>query len=87
MSTRRAGLRDPLSPSRAMQRVIYLCLIVAGVFYILPFLLAVVTGFKSLPDFAAQRVVAALGPLARVADPRRPARARQRASSCSGAGC
>jgi multiple sugar transport system permease protein len=53
MSTRRAGLRDPLSPSRAMQRVIYACLIVTGVLYILPFLLAVVTGFKSLPDFAA----------------------------------
>jgi multiple sugar transport system permease protein len=53
MSTKRSGLRDPLSPSRAMQRVIYVCLIVAGVFYILPFLLAIVTGFKSLPDFAA----------------------------------
>jgi multiple sugar transport system permease protein len=53
MTTRRTGLRDPLSPSRAMQRVIYLVLIVAGACYILPFLLAVVTGFKSLPDFAA----------------------------------
>jgi multiple sugar transport system permease protein len=36
-----------------MQRAIYLCLIVAGAFYVLPFLLAIVTGFKSLPDFAA----------------------------------
>jgi multiple sugar transport system permease protein len=36
-----------------MQRVIYLCLIIAGVVYVLPFVLAVVTGFKSLPDFAA----------------------------------
>ena len=48
-----AGLRDPLSPSRAVQRVIYVCLVIAGLFYILPFALAVVTGFKSLPDFAA----------------------------------
>ena len=47
------GLRDPLSPSRAMQRAIYVCLIVAGVFYILPFALAVSTSFKSLPDIAA----------------------------------
>jgi multiple sugar transport system permease protein len=53
MSTRQTGLRDPLSPSRAIQRTIYLCLIIAGALYILPFLLAVVTGFKSLPDFAA----------------------------------
>jgi multiple sugar transport system permease protein len=53
MTTKRTGLRDPLSPSRAAQRVIYLCLIIAGACYILPFLLAVVTGFKSLPDFAA----------------------------------
>jgi multiple sugar transport system permease protein len=50
---KRSGLRDPLSPSRSMQRFIYVCLIVAGAFYILPFLLAAVTSFKSLPDFAA----------------------------------
>lgn len=50
MSTR---LRDPLSPSRAMQRVIYVMLIAAGLFYVLPFVLAVATSFKSLPDFAA----------------------------------
>ena len=49
----RSGLRDPLSPSRAMQRTIYIALVIAGAFYILPFLLAVVTSFKSQPDFAA----------------------------------
>jgi multiple sugar transport system permease protein len=53
MRMKRSGLRDPLSPSRSMQRFIYVCLIVAGAFYILPFLLAAVTSFKSLPDFAA----------------------------------
>jgi multiple sugar transport system permease protein len=53
MNTKRSGLRDPLSPSRAMQRLIYVCLTIAGVLYILPFLLAAVTSFKSLPDFAA----------------------------------
>ena len=53
MTMKRTGLRDPLSPSRAMQRLIYVFLIVAGACYILPFLLALVTGFKSLPDFAA----------------------------------
>jgi multiple sugar transport system permease protein len=52
-TAKRSGLRDPLSPSRAIQRAIYLCLIIAGACYILPFLLATVTGFKSLPDFAA----------------------------------
>jgi multiple sugar transport system permease protein len=50
MSTR---LRDPLSPSRALQRVIYVVLIAAGAAYVLPFALAVVTSFKSLPDFAS----------------------------------
>jgi multiple sugar transport system permease protein len=53
VSTGRSGLRDPLSPSRAIQRAVYLCLIVAGAFYVLPFILAVVTSFKSLPDFYA----------------------------------
>ena len=47
------GLRDPLSPSRAIQRGIYICLAIAGLFYVLPFVLAIVTSFKSLPDFAA----------------------------------
>jgi multiple sugar transport system permease protein len=50
--TTRSGLRDPLSPSRAMQRAIYVLLIVAAILYVLPFVLAVSTGFKSLPDFA-----------------------------------
>jgi multiple sugar transport system permease protein len=50
--TTRLRLRDPLSPSRGMQRAIYVCLIVASLFYVLPFALAVSTGFKSLPDFA-----------------------------------
>jgi multiple sugar transport system permease protein len=49
----RSGLRDPLSPSRATQRAIYVALVIAGAFYILPFVLAVVTSFKSQPDFAA----------------------------------
>ena len=49
----RSGLRDPLSPPRAMQRTIYIALLIAGAFYLLPFLLAVVTSFKSQPDFAA----------------------------------
>jgi len=53
MNERRSGLRDPLSPPRVMQRAIYVCLALAGLFYVLPFVLAVVTGFKSLPDFAA----------------------------------
>ena len=53
MNERRSGLRDPLSPSRAIQRAIYGCLMIAGLFYVLPFVLAVVTSFKSLPDFAA----------------------------------
>ena len=35
-----------------MRRVIYLLLIVAAVCYVVPFALAVSTGFKSLPDFA-----------------------------------
>jgi multiple sugar transport system permease protein len=48
----RHRLRDPLSPSRAMQRAIYLCLGIAALFYVLPFALAISTSFKSLPDFA-----------------------------------
>jgi multiple sugar transport system permease protein len=36
-----------------MRALIYGALIVAGIVYLLPFLLAVVTSFKSLPDFAA----------------------------------
>jgi multiple sugar transport system permease protein len=47
-----SALRDPLSPSRAIQRGIYLCLGVAAVIYVLPFVLAVSTSFKSLPDAA-----------------------------------
>ncbi len=48
----RTGLRDPLSPSRAIQRGIYLCLGAAAVIYVLPFALAVSTSFKTLPDAA-----------------------------------
>ena len=48
----RHRLRDPLSPTRAMQRAIYVCLGIAALFYVLPFALAVSTSFKSLPDFA-----------------------------------
>ena len=52
-TTRRSGLRDPLSPSRAIQRAIYVCLVIAAAFYVVPFVLAVSTSFKTLPDFAA----------------------------------
>ena len=48
MSTR---LRDALAPNRAMQRVVYVMLAIAGIVYLLPFALAIVTSFKSLPDF------------------------------------
>ena len=48
----RTRLGDPLSPSRAMRRTIYVCLGIAALVYILPFALAVSTSFKSLPDFA-----------------------------------
>ena len=44
---------DPLAPPLLMRRVIYLLLFVAAAFYALPFVLAVVTSFKSQPDFAA----------------------------------
>jgi multiple sugar transport system permease protein len=44
---------DPLAPSTAMRRFIYVALIVAGTFYVLPFVLAVVTSFKTLPDYSA----------------------------------
>jgi multiple sugar transport system permease protein len=44
---------DPLAPPLLMRRVIYVLLIAAGVFYLLPFALAVITGFKSQQDFAA----------------------------------
>ena len=50
---RSAKRSDPLAPSKAMRRFIYIALIVVGSFYVLPFVLAVVTSFKSLPDFAA----------------------------------
>jgi multiple sugar transport system permease protein len=36
-----------------MRRLIYVLLLIAAVFYLLPFALAVVTGFKSQPDFAS----------------------------------
>lgn len=45
--------RDPLAPALLMRRLVYLGLIVAAVFYLVPFALAVVTSFKSQPDFAA----------------------------------
>jgi multiple sugar transport system permease protein len=43
---------DPLAPRVAIQRFVYSALVVAAMFYALPFVLAVVTSFKSLPDFA-----------------------------------
>jgi multiple sugar transport system permease protein len=46
---------DPLAPPAAMRRFVYGALLVAAAFYILPFLLAVVTSFKSLPDYAANK--------------------------------
>lgn len=50
---RRLSTDDPLSPPAAMRRFVYTALIVASAFYVLPFLLAVITSFKTLPDFAA----------------------------------
>jgi multiple sugar transport system permease protein len=51
---RRPGVTDdPLSPPAAMRRFIYAALLVASAFYALPFLLAVITSFKTLPDYAA----------------------------------
>lgn len=50
---RRGGTDDPLAPPALMRRFIYGALILASAFYILPFVLAVVTSFKTLPDFAA----------------------------------
>jgi multiple sugar transport system permease protein len=44
---------DPLAPTTSMLRAIYVVLIFVGSFYVLPFLLAVITSFKTLPDFAA----------------------------------
>jgi multiple sugar transport system permease protein len=44
---------DPLAPGKLMQRAVYGILIIAGTFYVLPFVLAIVTSFKSLPDYAA----------------------------------
>ena len=51
--SRRRGTVDPLAPPALMRRFIYGALILASAFYILPFLLAVITSFKTLPDFAA----------------------------------
>jgi multiple sugar transport system permease protein len=36
-----------------MRRFIYTALIIASAFYVMPFVLAVITSFKSLPDYAA----------------------------------
>lgn len=50
---RRARTVDPIAPGPSMRRLVYLALIVASGFYVLPFLLAVITSFKTLPDFAS----------------------------------
>ncbi len=44
---------DPLAPPAAMRSAIYGALFLAGIVYVLPFLLAIITSFKSLPDYAA----------------------------------
>lgn len=44
---------EPLAPGAGLRSFIYGALIVAGTAYVLPFVLAVVTSFKSLPDFNA----------------------------------
>lgn len=36
-----------------MRSLVYVALMIAGAFYVLPFVLAIVTSFKSLPDYAA----------------------------------
>jgi multiple sugar transport system permease protein len=41
----------PLAPNPAARKVIYVLLAIAAAFYVLPFVLAVITSFKSLPDF------------------------------------
>lgn len=50
---RRTSTDDPLAPTAAMRRFVYGALIVASAFYVLPFVLAVITSFKTLPDYAA----------------------------------
>lgn len=49
----RAGLQPALAPTVTMQRVIYVLLVIAGAFYVLPFALAIVTSFKTNADYAA----------------------------------
>lgn len=44
---------DPLAPATAMRSFVYGALAIAGVIYVLPFALAILTSFKSLPDYAA----------------------------------
>lgn len=48
-----AARNDPLAPPALMRRAIYLALAVAAGFYALPFVLAIITSFKTLPDFNA----------------------------------
>jgi multiple sugar transport system permease protein len=42
---------DPLAPPAGTRRFIYGALIVAAGFYVMPFLFAVITSFKSVPDY------------------------------------
>lgn len=44
---------DPLAPPAAMRSAIYGALVIAGLVYTLPFVLAIITSFKSLPDYAS----------------------------------
>lgn len=46
-------MQPALAPGAAMRRLIYLLLGIAAAIYALPFVLAIVTSFKSLPDYAA----------------------------------
>jgi multiple sugar transport system permease protein len=52
-ATTHGARNDPLAPPVVMRRVIYVLLAVAAAFYALPFVLAIITSFKSLPDFNA----------------------------------
>jgi multiple sugar transport system permease protein len=42
----------PLAPNPAARKVIYVLLAIVAAFYVLPFVLAVITSFKSLRDFS-----------------------------------
>ncbi len=85
--SRRSGLRDPLSPSRAMQRTIYIVLAIAGACSTsCRFCLAVGHRLQEPAGLRRKRLVVAVRPRPWLAHPRRAARPRQRPHHRSGAG-